>query len=418
MRLSNKLMAFAIVIALLAPALGVLTYVRVEGVAGRVHDLSDEGVPGIIGVMQMKQYQSDMQAAVLAYATTGRPQDKARYTDLAKAFAAELTKVQEHAKHGHGADTINQVERIAAEHKSFNDASARIFTGREAQEKGIGALRDGDSEILGSLRSIPARFLPSTSNPGPASAASVPQSLRYQINDLLLGIEAMTRLVQQQGFLATSYALKPEPAVRIQFDALSDDFNVWFNVAMAAGGPEDRAILEKVKSKAAEFRANSTGMFEATDQFSRARGVLATRGATVEQELDAFRAHELAGLDATHDAADAAVTSTQFQILGIALLGFALASLVGVWFVHAVTRPLTRLRDLTDQVSRGELDDIPLAAASMDEVGELTEAVRRMAQSLRYARHRLMTPIVAPTREAETQVDELDELDELDALVA
>ena len=391
MKLTGKLITFAAVMALLAPLVGLLAYVQMTSVAGNLHSLAEESVPGILDVAEMKLWQVEQYALVLSYAANGNQADRQRFEDLQLLWDAKVAVMRIHVASGHGSDVRTLVEKVGSGHEQFVRSATAVFTAREAYDKGYELLTTRDREMTDEFNAITRRFLPAPAGAETPSALAVPQGLRAQIGDLLLANEGMRQVIARQTAVAEGYALRADPKARADFDTLNGGFQNWYQLATAAGGPEDRAIIARVQPKHAEYQLAGRGMMDGADAFVKARASLALQVADVQKALNGFSDHEVDGFSEAHHNADQAISNSQYQILGVALLGCVFVGLLGLWFVHRITRPLVQLREMTDRVSRGELDDLPLTTVSRDEVGELAAAVRRMATSLRYARRKMET---------------------------
>jgi methyl-accepting chemotaxis protein len=92
-------------------------------------------------------------------------------------------------------------------------------------------------------------------------------------------------------------------------------------------------------------------------------------------------------LDSTNKLEAAGKKST---ILLLVVLIVSLAIAIGVWTLVAkqITRPVVKLIDATERMSRGELD-IAIDIKSQDEIGSLADAIVRMQTSLKLAMSRI-----------------------------
>jgi nitrogen fixation/metabolism regulation signal transduction histidine kinase len=90
---------------------------------------------------------------------------------------------------------------------------------------------------------------------------------------------------------------------------------------------------------------------------------------------------------ATADDALAVLRSTS---LALGLLGLLLAVLLGGMWSHQLSRPVERLADFSDRISRGEWDE-PLELVSMRELQTLVRALERMRGDLGAYRDKLRT---------------------------
>jgi methyl-accepting chemotaxis protein len=79
--------------------------------------------------------------------------------------------------------------------------------------------------------------------------------------------------------------------------------------------------------------------------------------------------------------AKARVTRAQWLMVAAALLGMALAALLGWWVTRSVTRPLSAAVSALDRVAEGDLT-VRVDATRRDEVGQLQQALGRTIASL------------------------------------
>lgn len=84
---------------------------------------------------------------------------------------------------------------------------------------------------------------------------------------------------------------------------------------------------------------------------------------------------------------DAAWRSTML-LIGVLVLSLVAAILVWTLVARQITRPIVRLTDAADRMSKGELD-IQIDTSAQDEIGSLAQAVSRMQTSLKLAMSRL-----------------------------
>ena len=86
--------------------------------------------------------------------------------------------------------------------------------------------------------------------------------------------------------------------------------------------------------------------------------------------------------------ADDAITVLRTTALALGGLGVMLAIVLGLVWSHQVSRPVVRLANFSERISRGEFDE-PLAMESMRELQTLVDALERMRTDLGHYRERL-----------------------------
>lgn len=89
-------------------------------------------------------------------------------------------------------------------------------------------------------------------------------------------------------------------------------------------------------------------------------------------------------LTATSDDIDAAVRAVRFDILKVFAVVLALTVLLSLYLAGAIARPVRRLAAAADRVrhGHGEADEIPDFTRRRDEIGDLSESLRDMTESL------------------------------------
>jgi methyl-accepting chemotaxis protein len=398
MGLRTKLMGFALAVALLAPVVGVFAYVRLESVGGRLRSLSEDYVPDALEVAKMNQIQTDEQLALVSYVATGSGDARKQYEISGLIFDSELRQLRQRAiSAGYSSELRDLITQLSAEREQFKAAGAQIVTVRETYDRSLETMGARYNELTDELNQIRRRFV--ASSQGAGDAATIPQSLRYQVNDLLLGTEGMQNVAAVQSALVSTYALKPTAEIRGTYEADAARFPFWYRVALNAGGPDDRPILTRVQKKAEEFDTAARTMLAATDQFTTSRATLAQSAGAIKIALDRVGAHELLSVEAGHTTTDREISDSKILILVISVAGFVVAGVLGAWFAETITRPVVRLRDLANRVSKGDLSDTEIDIKRDDEIGELATAFRRMVASLRFTLRRRGT--TADTVEAE-----------------
>lgn len=96
---------------------------------------------------------------------------------------------------------------------------------------------------------------------------------------------------------------------------------------------------------------------------------------------------QLAGLAST-DSADRILTSVRIASAFLAILGLAIAILLGVLWSSQVSGPVERIAAFSDRLARGEWDE-PLSVPSVRELDTLVDSLDRMRRDLRAYRERI-----------------------------
>lgn len=387
MRLRTKLIGFALAVALLAPVIGVFAYLRLDSVGGRLRTLSEDYVPDALEVTKMNELQTDEQLALVSYVATGSAEAKQQYETSGLIFDAELSQLRMRAvKAGYTAELRDLVNQLSKEREQFKASGGEIIKVRETYDKSLETMGARYGELSEELNQIRRRFIPGSGGAG--DSAGIPQSLRFQVNDLLLGVEGMQNVAAVQSALASTYALKPDAELKRSYEANAARLPNWYQIAFNAGGPDDRPILTRVQRRAGEFDTAARAMLAATDQFSASRASLAQSAAATKIALDRVGAYELLAVENGHHVTDSEVRGSKTWILVLSAAGLLLAGVLGAWFAESITRPVVRLRDLADRVSKGDLSNTEIDIKQNDEIGELAAAFRRMVASLRFTMRR------------------------------
>jgi len=387
MGLRKKLIVFALAVALLAPVVGGFAYLRLGSVGNRLRSLSEDYVPDALEVAKMNELQTEEQLALVSYVGTGSSEARKQYETSSLIFDSELSQLRTRAvKAGYSAELSDLVNQLSTEREQFKAAGTEMVAVRETYDRSLETMGARYSELTDELNQIRRRFVPASGGAG--DSAGITQSLRYQVNDLLLGTEGMQNVAAVQSALVTTYALKPDADLKRSYEANAARLPNWFQVAFAAGGPDDRPILTRVQKKSAEFDTAARAMLGATDQLTSARANLAKSAAAINIVLDRVGAHELLSVENGHQVTDREVRTSKLLILLMALGGFVVAGVLGAWFAETITRPVVRLRDMADRVSKGDLNDTEIDIERNDEIGELAAAFRRMVASLRFTLRR------------------------------
>jgi signal transduction histidine kinase len=127
------------------------------------------------------------------------------------------------------------------------------------------------------------------------------------------------------------------------------------------------------------------------------------------------------------------LSETDYMVVYIGLTFGALVLLLNYWLVHRLLEPVRRLREGAERICDGELD-YRVKTNRSDELGELTESVNHMADSLQSMleakrqlllaiSHELRTPITRAKLQLEFMDDGVirtnlrDDIDEIDLLI-
>jgi methyl-accepting chemotaxis protein len=215
-------------------------------------------------------------------------------------------------------------------------------------------------------------------------ASTIPVSLRNQVNDLLLGTEGMLHMVALQFALATGYTVAPDDSVRQQFDNAGNIFQNWMSIATAAGGPEDKVILQRVQGRFGEFESSARAMMAAADLSVKSRASFTEAAGAVNTSLGEYLASVNADVTQARESSASAVDGAQTIIIALSLLGFVVAGGLGFWFAGTITRPILHLRNVADRVSTGTMENVAVNINSRDEIGDLADSFRRMVASIRF----------------------------------
>lgn len=378
MRLRTKLIAYFVVIALLVPIVGAAAVSRIRTINGSVHELSDRAVPRLRAAERLGEIQRAQEVAALSFQTTGRDEDRQRYLQLSEQFDAELARLKELDQTDRGKELL---QNIAAERARFTNAGTQLITARQTVDRNITNLRAKDEEMVQQLNKIRARFVSGGSG---SDIGNIPVSLRNQVNDLLLGTEGMLHQVAVQFQIASSYVLAPNDDLKQQFDTASSLFASSFNIANAAGGPEDRAILVGVQSSFRQFETGARAMMSAADITKRAREVFPEASAKIGDLLTNYIDWQSQQVTSARNASASTLSGANQLLIAMTVLAFAMAAGLGLVFARAITRPIAHLRDVADRVSTGDLENVEINVESQDEIGDLAASFRRMVASIKF----------------------------------
>ena len=385
MSIRTKLIGAFLLVALLVPILGGVAVSRVRSIDSDVDNLSRDAIPTLLKVKELNELQREQQAAVLAYLTSGKKEDRQRYLELSQKFEEQLAGLTASLTEGQAgsARSAELAQQVADERTKFGAAAGQMLGSRATVERNLTDLRTKNQEIVEELTSIRRRF--ASGSAGTENPAGIPQSLRYQVNDLLLGTEGMLKVVGLEFALATGYTITPDDAARQQFESSGAAFNNWLQLANAAGGPDDRAILSRVQNKFfKEFEPSARSMMLAADFATKARTVFAEASTGITQLLNRMVEQESVKMTAARGNAEATANSTGGLMVVITLIAFVVAGALGLWFAGTITRPLVHLRNVADRISRGEVDNVDISVGTRDEIADLAVAFRRMLVSVRF----------------------------------
>ena len=378
MKLRVKLIGAMLLVALMVPVLGGIAISRVSQINDDVDTLGTE-MPRLIDVKDLERLQREQQQAVLAYVSQGNPQELTRFQDLSAEFDRLFTGLKDS-----GSQDQKAMERIAQGRATFLDVAGQLLGSRASLDRALTDLGTRNTEISDELASVRNRYVPTTSN-APVDPSAIPPTLRVQINDLLVGQEGMLHIVSLQAQLATSYALRPDDAAKQMFQKVAPTFTAWFNIANAAGGSDDRAILARVQNRYVnQFEPSGKAIMQATDFANNARSSFNQASTSITDELNTIVAGQLAQVTRSQENAKSIAGDATGLMLFVTLAAFIVAGAVGLILANAIVGPIVRLRDVADRVSRGEMDDVAIDVRAGDEIGDLAGAFRRMVASVRF----------------------------------
>lgn len=386
-RIRFKLIAGYMAVALLVPMLGVLAISRLNSVQGSVHQISDVVTPSLLRARSVVELLHRQQAAGLGYHETGKEEELRRYQSESHEFDSVFEQVTLELRKSNDPSAAQLLAALDAEQKTFSRAVAQMIDGRQTADRSLTVLRTKNAELVAELFKIRQRYIPSSPQQV-TEGSNIPTTLRNQINDLLLGSEGMQRYTAAEFAAATGYALDPTDAARTQIQQAPLLFETWRQVAYAAGGPDDRVIIDRVQKAFAEFDTSANAMLEATDLSRRARDTFVKSTGSFILLIDQMVQEDAQKLNAAHEDTDQAIASTRMLYIGGAAIAFALAGVLGLWMSTSITRPLVELRDAADRISRGEMEGVEINVQSNDEIGELAQSFKRMLASIRYLRRR------------------------------
>jgi methyl-accepting chemotaxis protein len=110
-------------------------------------------------------------------------------------------------------------------------------------------------------------------------------------------------------------------------------------------------------------------------------GKLGPAMAVVMRDLSELTQLQLRVAKSEFDHSQAMYATFRATSLGAILIGLALAALMGVWLIKAITQPLARAIRMAEAVAAGDLSQT-LHVDSQDEMGQLTTALKAMNASL------------------------------------
>jgi HAMP domain-containing protein len=381
MSIRIKLVGYFFVVALLVPVLGAAALSRVRTINSNVQNLSDRAIPRLRAVDDLQKVQRDQQNAALAYIATGKVDDRQAYLDQGQKFDAQLADLVKSDTSDNGKELVKSINDQRAR---FTKDGAQLLTARVTRDRNFDNLRTKDTQMVAELAKIRARFTPSGAAANPQDASNIPVALRNQVNDLLLGTEGMLHMVALEFALATGYTVTPDDSVRQQFDNAGTIFQSWMNIAVNAGGPEDRTILQRVQTSFGEFESSARAMMAAADLSVKSRTTFAEASNAVNNSLGNYLVSVTNDVTNARESSAGAVSGAQSMIISLSIVGFVLAGALGFWFAGTITRPLMHLRNVADRVSTGDMQDVEVNINSKDEIGDLADAFRRMVASIRF----------------------------------
>jgi HAMP domain-containing protein len=221
-------------------------------------------------------------------------------------------------------------------------------------------------------------------------------ALRNQISQLLFGMEGMMSIVAWEAAISAGYAITNNPQLLDRFNFAASQWQNFLQTAKANAGADDQPILQRIETKfSKDYEPSARKLLAITDDAVRTRGSFMEASASISRNFDELITVQADRLDMAQADATSVASTTRNLMLVLTLAAFAAAGAAGLWFSEKITRPIRQLRDVANQVSTGQLNDVPIAADSKDEVGELAGAFRRMLVSIR-----ILMPHEEPSYEA------------------
>lgn len=381
MSLRFKLIGAMVLVAMIVPVAGGVALHRLVAVDGQVSVIGDE-LPLIDGVDNLERAQREQEAAVRDYLSSGDREALLRFQESSRAFDAALAELQATAPSTEAGPFAEYSAQIVAEHAEFQRAAGGAIASRDSIDQRLTGLRADAAEIDRELTSLRQRYVPwATSDP--VDPASLSDTVRTQVNDLLLGSEGMLRVIGLQFALATGYALAPDPTSRQQFDAATPVLRRWFDVASAAGGSEDRAILSRVLNRYLNaFEPGGRAMMQTADDAERSGEAMRASSTAITTLLGEDARGRTARVAAANEDAASIADGAVRLLTAVTLVAFVVAVVLGVWLANRIVGPLIRLRAAADRASRGDVANVEVATDRNDEVGDLARAIRRLLVSI------------------------------------
>ncbi len=106
-------------------------------------------------------------------------------------------------------------------------------------------------------------------------------------------------------------------------------------------------------------------------------------------------------------------TNVITAVLGaVVLAAFISVIFISAYFSRSITRPISKLRDAAENISKGE-QDVKIEVESLDEIGDLASSFNRMEQELRQHRDHLEETVVERTQELQREITERKLAEEL-----
>lgn len=167
-----------------------------------------------------------------------------------------------------------------------------------------------------------------------------------------------------------------------------------FNMNLAISAKPDlaeklRPLMEKQEQSLLNFAGfvNTNFVQASVLESTRAESfyLLGTSAVTAATELLTSAAGDL---NNDFDERSASATRQMQVVGGVVVIGIALSLLLAFVVSRSITRPISRLAEVADRMSLGELD-VEIDVQGSNEVGLLAESLRRMQASLRSAIERL-----------------------------
>ena len=175
--------------------------------------------------------------------------------------------------------------------------------------------------------------------------------------------------------------------------------------ALFADVGKNRAAYLEVRNQA--FKLRAAGKMDEALQLveTRMNPLLDVYGASINAMLDASRRN----IDAAASALEATAQRTQIVLAGLASACLLLGGMLAWILTVGITTPLRALVDVARRVADGDLRS-DIAAGRSDEIGQLTNAIRAMQDSLKSLLGNIQSDVRAVSASASQLAVSADEL--------